>query len=41
MAQWWKRHDNIDMGGYTGSEVEDITGQHPIALGQVPGSYED
>jgi hypothetical protein len=33
MAQWWwKRHDNIDMGGYTRSEVEDITGCIPLLL---------
>ena len=32
MDQWWKRHDGIDMGGYTQSDVEDVTGCIPLLL---------
>ena len=41
MEQWWKRHRGIDMGIYEKSDVEDVTGCIPIALGQVRGGWED
>jgi hypothetical protein len=31
MDEWWKRHQ-IDMGGYTRSEIEDVTGRIPLLL---------
>src|SRR5947209_20526092 len=31
MDQWWKRR-KIQMGGYTRSEVEDVTGRIPLLL---------
>jgi len=32
MDQWWKLHSDIDMGGYTRSDVEDVTGCIPLLL---------
>jgi hypothetical protein len=32
MDQWWKRHSNIDMGGYEKRHVEDVTGRIPLLL---------
>ena len=31
MDQWWKR-SKIQLGGYTRSEVEDVTGRIPLLL---------
>jgi hypothetical protein len=31
MDQWWERH-NVDMGGYTKPDVEDVTGCIPLLL---------
>jgi len=32
MYQWWKRHPDIDKGGYEESHVEDVTGRIPLLL---------
>ncbi|KIX01152.1 uncharacterized protein Z518_08877 [Rhinocladiella mackenziei CBS 650.93] len=32
MEQWWKQHKDIDMGGYSRNEVEDVTGCIPLLL---------
>jgi hypothetical protein len=32
MDEWWKRHTDIDRGGYEKSDVEDITGSIPLLL---------
>ena len=32
MFHWWKRHRNIELGDYTESEVEDLTGCIPLLL---------
>jgi hypothetical protein len=32
MDQWWKRHSDIDMGGYERRDVEDVTGCIPLLL---------
>ena len=37
MDQWWARHPDVAKGDDEQSEVEDVTGCIPIALGQVRG----
>jgi hypothetical protein len=32
MDQWWKRHSDIDRGGYEKRDVEDVTGCIPSLL---------
>ena len=32
MAQWWKRHSDVDMRGYERRDVEDFTGCIPLLL---------
>ena len=32
MDEWWKRLGQVNMGGHTESEVEDITGCIPLLL---------
>lgn len=32
MDQWWKRHSDVDMGGYKRRDVEDVTGCIPLLL---------
>ena len=32
MDQWWKRHSDVDMGGYEQRDVEDVTGCIPLLL---------
>jgi len=34
MEQWWKRHENIDLGEYERDKVEDVTGCIPLLLNQ-------
>jgi hypothetical protein len=41
MDQWWARHPDVAKGDDEQSEVEDVTGCIPIALGQVRGGWED
>jgi hypothetical protein len=32
MDQWWKRHSDIDRGGYEKHDIEDATGRIPLLL---------
>lgn len=32
MDQWWKRHKDIDRGGYEKCKVEEVTGCIPLLL---------
>ncbi|KIX05606.1 uncharacterized protein Z518_06478 [Rhinocladiella mackenziei CBS 650.93] len=32
MEQWWEQHKDIDIGGYSRNEVEDVTGCIPLLL---------
>jgi len=32
MDQWWKRHGEIDKGGYKEPDIEDMTGSIPLLL---------
>ena len=32
MDQWWKRHSDIDMGGYEKRDIEAVTGRIPLLL---------
>jgi hypothetical protein len=32
MDEWWKRHTDIDKGGYERRDIEDITGCIPLLL---------
>ncbi len=32
MDEWWRRHSEIDKGGYEQHEIEDITGSIPLLL---------
>ena len=32
MEHWWKRNNNVDLGGYTRNKVEDLTGCIPLLL---------
>jgi hypothetical protein len=32
MAEWWKRHENVDIRSYSRDEIEDTTGCIPLLL---------
>lgn len=35
MQEWWRRHKDLDLGGYTKEEIEDLTGCVPLLLSKV------
>jgi hypothetical protein len=32
--QWWKRHSQVDLGGYDKEDIENLTGSIPLLLDQ-------
>ena len=32
---WWKRHPDLNLGGYTKQEIEDLTGCVPLLLTDI------
>ena len=32
MLEWWGRHQDVALGGYTKGEIEDLTGRVPLLL---------
>ena len=35
MQEWWRRHENLDLDGYSREEIEDLTGCVPLFLSEI------